>query len=270
MKSPFALLIGLMGATVASGQDSWSVETNGRARYVVESSHHEFRLKNVNMTFDLPVIRGAPELARMVARRMNAIRKTAIAELRQECGNHATVAPEDAEAPENLCEGYSNWSYEIAFANGEFLAVIITEDAYRRPSAHPAHGMETHTWTVRQPRELRLRDSFKPKTHYLRRLSQLVRAHLRAGGSPHSEAPPDWVDRGTEPHPDNFRAWFISENGLTILFQEYQVAPYGWGSSSVVIDFAELKPLLVQRGPVARLARKAALDPDGAGSSRPR
>jgi hypothetical protein len=65
---------------------------------------------------------------------------------------------------------------------------------------------------------------------FFRRLSQLSRERLRA--NPELVATEnEWIDRGTEPVPKNFRAWNVTEHGLQIHFQEYWVAAYVAGHS---------------------------------------
>ncbi len=49
------------------------------------------------------------------------------------------------------------------------------------------------------------------------------------------------IDEGTAPTLDNFRNFAFTENGLTIFFENYQVAPYVYGSFEVTIPYSILK-----------------------------
>jgi hypothetical protein len=51
------------------------------------------------------------------------------------------------------------------------------------------------------------------------------------------------------------RKWNITSNGLVIIFDEFQVAPYVPGPQTVTIPYSELKTLIDPKGPLAGFAK---------------
>ena len=58
----------------------------------------------------------------------------------------------------------------------------------------------------------------------MKKLSTLARAYLYNKIGKQSEK--DVIDVGTEPTPENFRTWYITDAGIVFVFQQYQVGPY--------------------------------------------
>ena len=63
---------------------------------------------------------------------------------------------------------------------------------------------------------------------------------------------PDFIESGTEPHPDtttypgldNYANWVLTEDALVLYFPPYQVAPYVAGPQTVTIPLADLQDVL--------------------------
>jgi hypothetical protein len=65
-------------------------------------------------------------------------------------------------------------------------------------------------------------------------LSRLSREGLISQGF---TADDDWMIEGTEPKPDNFQLVVPSEEGVKVIFNSYQVAPYAAGTPSVELSW---------------------------------
>lgn len=50
-------------------------------------------------------------------------------------------------------------------------------------------------------------------------------------------SPQEMIHEGTEPIPENYDLFTISDKGLTIYFEKYQVAPGSAGSQAVLIPY---------------------------------
>jgi len=55
---------------------------------------------------------------------------------------------------------------------------------------------------------------------------------------------PDMMAPGLEPLPENYQRWALTEDGLNLYFDEYQVAPGAAGSLMITIPLSELSGLL--------------------------
>jgi hypothetical protein len=64
-------------------------------------------------------------------------------------------------------------------------------------------------------------------------------------------ADPSWIQEGAGPRTDNFARWALVEEGLTIFFDPYQVAPWAAGPQAVTIPRAALAEVAAPGGPLA-------------------
>jgi len=105
--------------------------------------------------------------------------------------------------------------------------------------AHPNHSVNTLNYSVKDQRELKLKDIFMPNSDYLKLLSQFSEIHLK------EKLEDDYsqmIKDGTSPEEANFSNFLINENGLTIIFDPYQVAPYSEGAQQILIPSLEMRP----------------------------
>lgn len=207
-------------------------------KYTVTTSETKTRVRQFKLEFLLPKVEGNPELAAVVAAAMKQLREKEQAAIAKYC--------KETDGP---CEGDGAWSYRVALADDQLLSVVIPSFQYWKGAAHPSHGTETFTWTVKPPRRVSLEDLFVDRKRALQRLSKLSREQLDTGNE-------EWVNRGTEPKEENFRTWYISGDGFEIVFDEYQVASYAEGPQFVVIAFSEIRDLIDGKGPLGYKKRQ--------------
>jgi hypothetical protein len=148
------------------------------------------------------------------------------------------------------------------------LSVLFWYDEYWRGAAHPQHSVVTKNYLLTTATWLTMKDIFKPNTKYLEWLSpyciedvlkQLTDRHMddsikggqlaidsarRATREEVDSFYLDWVQRGAGPEEENYRNFTISERGLTIYFDQYQVASYADGPFEVLIPFDKIKDIL--------------------------
>jgi hypothetical protein len=91
---------------------------------------------------------------------------------------------------------------------------------------------------------LDLVDVFKPGSKYLETLASYATQELR-------KADRLVFPEGAEPTPDNYHSWNITQDGLRINFDDYQVTPHAVGPQQVVVPYSELKSLIRPDGPLA-------------------
>ena len=66
-------------------------------------------------------------------------------------------------------------------------------------------------------------------------------------------ADPAWVAEGAGPSAENFARWALVPDGLLLLFDPYQVAPYAAGPQAVTIPRTALADVADPSGPLAPL-----------------
>lgn len=236
-----ALVSGLATALLAAAPLVATAASPAPA-YRVEHHHARAKIDRFELYFDLPAIAGgAPAFARLVARTMRDYRARERASLRKIC--------------KDGCVGEEQVSFAVASADAHLLSVRVYTFFSMRHAAHPSHRVQTFTWAVAPPRLLALGDLFRPGAPYLQRLSRLSRAKLRRMPELLHYSDTDWIAAGTRPVAKSFAAWTVGVKGLTLTFNEYQVAAYVVGAVDVPIGWPALRPLLDPDGPLRHLLR---------------
>lgn len=136
--------------------------------------------------------------------------------------------------------------YYLVYQRGNLWSLKINFSGYADGAAHPYHYSLTLNYDLEQGRELSLGDLFIEDAKFLKAISSYCIGELSKrdigfyGG----------FERGADPTPENYRNWNITNEGLLITFDEYQVAPYAAGAQSVTIPYNELRPLINMQGPL--------------------
>lgn len=129
--------------------------------------------------------------------------------------------------------------YNSAIMNLDAMPIIsirFVMQAYITGMAHPYRRYRTLNFDLESGAVILLADLFQPDSNYLQTLSQFVNNELAKkirGTSPLSE--------GTAPLADNFRNWNINPSGLRFTFDEATVAPYVFGSQTILVPYSALK-----------------------------
>jgi hypothetical protein len=150
-----------------------------------------------------------------------------------------------AAIPTSTPEGVS-WKYDIyiQYVSSQFsntvrsFRFLVSEFT---GGAHPNTIVVTKTYDMAAGKELVLADFFKPGTDYVGMLSRYAISDIK-GRSINPDA--KWVAEGAGPDPENFRSFTASEEGLTIYFDPYQVAPYSAGVQEIRVYYSFLKDYL--------------------------
>ena len=141
--------------------------------------------------------------------------------------------------------------YSLVYQRADLWSLKFNFNGYADGAAHPFHYSLTLNYDLEQGRKLSLGDLFAEDAKYLKTISSYCIAELSRrdigfyGG----------FERGAEPTAENYRNWNITNEGLLITFDEYQVAPYAAGAQAVTIPYSELRPLINQQGPLVVVLR---------------
>lgn len=133
--------------------------------------------------------------------------------------------------------------YDSSFINSgdddHILSIRFTFEGMLSGMAHGYHYHRVLNYDLDEGEAFELADLFLPDTNYLQRLSDYSRKVLQRKLTDKS-----MIAAGTEPTPENFRNWNLKPMGLVITFEEYQVAPYVFGSQTVIIPYSQLQDII--------------------------
>ena len=153
---------------------------------------------------------------------------------------------------------YLDVGYSIEYAYDDLVSLSFGEDTFAG-GAHPNHDFFTITYDLKQGKQLRLADLFKPGANYLKVIADYCATDLRARKDPDSGEnrglATDIFADGVKPTAENFQDWAITKKGLLILFPPYQVASYADGPQSVIVPYSALKGVALSNGALAKAIR---------------
>ena len=136
--------------------------------------------------------------------------------------------------------------YELVSQKGDFWSMKYNISGYTDGAAHPYHYTITVNHDLEGGKDITLDDLFQPNSNYLQVLADTCKAQLAA-----RDIGFEGFEQGADPTPENYHNWNVSDEGLVITFDEYQVAPYAAGPQTVVIPFVEFRALTNDQGPLA-------------------
>jgi hypothetical protein len=140
--------------------------------------------------------------------------------------------------------GFLQIRYDLVGSSYGILSFEFIVDAYIAPAAHPGRRTFTVNYDMVAGNMLALDDLFAPGSPYLNTISQICIEDLTA-----KEAI-TW-DTGAQPLVENYQVWSITDAGLRITFDEYQVTSYSEGPQTVTIPYWKLKELVPPEGRLA-------------------
>lgn len=176
----------------------------------------------------------------------DVIRGTINRRIEQFLENHRDV-PKDTGIPEEF-ESELTIRYEAVLHTRSLVAIRFETAEYIRGSAHPLSQSSVVIYDLVDHALYDTGDLFGAGIDYLDYLSQTSRTKLR------SEYPDlaanefkEMVDAGTTATSENFSVVYPSADGLHVVFNPYQVAPYARGAVELTIPLAETRKVLSER-----------------------
>jgi hypothetical protein len=138
--------------------------------------------------------------------------------------------------------------YEVLSPNGNLISVKFTIRVYIAGAAHPGTHSRTVTYDLEVGKDLTFGELFLPNSDYLDPIAAYCAGELE-------KRPIDFdsFSSGAEAMPENYANWNVSQDGLVITFDEYQVAAYAAGPQVVLVPYSELASVLSPNGPLATL-----------------
>ncbi|HKG61470.1 MAG TPA: DUF3298 and DUF4163 domain-containing protein [Pyrinomonadaceae bacterium] len=166
------------------------------------------------------------------------------------------MAPEEGEEarPEGSMGSDLNVSYEVALAQDDLISVEFSVGSYYQGAAHPNTFSEVVNYDLKNGRQLKLSDLFKPGAKYLQAIADYCIAELKKQAKDKGLLDEE-IQNGAAPNAKNYESWTITKKGLGINFDAYQVGPYAAGPQYVLVPYSSLKDVINPEGPVGQFAK---------------
>lgn len=134
--------------------------------------------------------------------------------------------------------------YEVMYLSDELASIKFETFSYARGSAHPMTIYSGFSYVLQEEKEITISGLFSNTGDVLSELSEKAKEKLKIMlGDMYME---DFAKGGLEPKEENFKDFYISQDGITFIFNVYQVAPYAAGPQFVFFPWSEISNLLIK------------------------
>jgi len=143
-------------------------------------------------------------------------------------------------------------SYTTTYADKNVISVLVWTYQYTG-GAHGGSSSTTFNYDLQNGRLLKLADLFQPNSGYLKVIANYCTAALIKDIG--QEADQEWLRNGAAPKADNYKSWCLTDDGLQITFDAYQVAAYAFGPQEVIVPYSALKEIIKPDSPLAAFTK---------------
>lgn len=166
------------------------------------------------------------------------------------------MAPEEGEdpPPEGSMGSDLGISYDVALAQDDLISVQFSVGSYYQGAAHPNTFTEVVNYDLKNGKQLKLGDLFKPGAKYLQAIANYCIADLKKQAKDKGLLD-DEIQNGAAANAKNYQSWTMTRKGLGINFDAYQVGPYAAGPQYVLVPYSSLKDVINPEGPVGQFAK---------------
>lgn len=245
----------LAAAVVAATSNEAPVELSPTMKITSKAQHVVDAKLAYKMDISYPQIQGN-SLTSGAKQFNQAIEKVVNNEVNQFKKNLVLDSPHMQTLPEALRKNSLRVDYDVDVVkpkNETLLSVRITFEGMQAGRAHPYHNNKVINFDLTSGKVLALDDIFKKNSKYL----QLLAAYSKKTLDQKLKNDSWMVEQGTKADVKNFQNWNLQADSLLITFDEYQVAPYVYGTQEVEIPYSELKKVLSAKAPIAECAANA-------------
>jgi len=166
------------------------------------------------------------------------------------------MAPAEGEEsrPEGSMASDLSIGYTIIMAQDDLISVKFDIGSYYQGAAHPNSYSDVINFDLKNGKQLKLGDLFKPGAKFLQAIADYSIADLKKQGKEKGLTDEE-IQNGAAPAAKNYQSWTIMKRGLGITFDSYQVGPYAAGPQFVVVPYSNLKDVINPDGPIAQFAK---------------
>lgn len=161
---------------------------------------------------------------------------------------------EEEPRPEGSMGSDLSVSYEVLLAQDDLVSVKFDVSSYFQGAAHPNSYSDVLNYDLKNGKQLKLSDLFKPGAKFLQTIATYCIADLKKQAQAKGLLAEE-IEKGAAAKSDNYDSWTITRRGLGIYFDAYQVGPYAAGPQFVLVPYSTLKDLINPEGPIAQLGK---------------
>ncbi len=137
--------------------------------------------------------------------------------------------------------------YEILPPVHNVTTIVFKLESESKGAAHPYGYSQVLLLGDTDGQQIYTENLFDKKTLFWKDLSDLAKEQLKTVLAENYDE--DMVNEGAGPDPKNFDNVYLSDAGLVVVFNPYQVAPYATGEVSITIPYSSIgKDLLPRYG----------------------
>jgi hypothetical protein len=240
------------------GQSFWASEqmvsfTNG-AQVNNRQINESVKAKRLELTAEYPELTGGTNAAGFNQLVKSRVTKE-LADFRKQMTG---ISAADLKMIPQGMNNYMDIGYNIEYADNDLISVSFLEGNFTG-GAHPNYNYFTITYDLKNGRELKLSELFKPGAKYLEAVSAYSTKDLQSRKMPDSDEnmglAQDTFAEGAIAKAENYQNWNITKKGLMFTFDPYQVGPYAAGSQTVIVPYAKLKEMAKSDGALMRMMK---------------
>lgn len=185
---------------------------------------------------------------------LHALVTSKVAKFRKE------MAPKEGEEPrpEGSMGSDLNIGYSVELAQDDLASIKFDVGSYYQGAAHPNSYSEVVNYDLKNGKQLKLADLFKPESKFLQEISKYcigdLKKQSKAKGA-NTLLEEGTINSGAAPTTKNYQSWTITRKGVGINFDAYQVAPYAAGPQFVLVPYSAIKELINPEGPIGQFAK---------------
>jgi Protein of unknown function (DUF3298)/Deacetylase PdaC len=176
--------------------------------------------------------------------------------LKEVAGFKKAMAPEEGEEPrpEGSMGSELDITYQVVLAQDDLISIEFSIDSYYQGAAHANNISAVVNYDLKNGKQLKLADLFKPGAKYLQEIANYCIADLKRQAKDKGLLDED-IQRGASATAKNYQSWNIRRKGLGITFDTYQVGPHAVGAQYVLVPYSALKDVINPEGPVGQFAK---------------
>jgi hypothetical protein len=144
--------------------------------------------------------------------------------------------------------------YTVVLAQDDLVSIKFEVGSYYQGAAHPNSYSDVLNYDLKNGKQLKLADLFKPGAKFLPVIATYSIGDLKKQAKDKGLLD-DLIESGAAPAAKNYLSWNITKKGLGINFDPYQVGPYAAGPQYVMVPYTILKDLINPDGPIAQFAK---------------
>jgi hypothetical protein len=167
-----------------------------------------------------------------------------------------SVQPDEGEEPrpEGSMRSDLSVGYTVMLAQDDLVSIKFDVGSYFQGAAHPNSYSDVLNYDLKNGKQLKLGDLFKPGSKFLQAIATYCIADLKKQAKDKGLLDEE-IEKGAAASANNYDTWTIMRRGLGIHFDAYQVGPYAAGPQFVLVPYSNVKDLISPDGPIAQFAK---------------